>query len=54
LQDVVAKRAVELNIPESLLASRKHLETLLEGRWSTQLEGWRREQLEAVIAPLIK
>jgi ribonuclease D len=50
LQEIVAKRAAELNIPEGLLASRKHLETLLEGRWPTPLEGWRREQLE----PLIK
>jgi ribonuclease D len=49
LQDIVAKRAAELNIPDSLLAARKHLEVLLEGRWPAQLEGWRREQL----APLI-
>jgi ribonuclease D len=54
LQDVVAKRATELNIPEGLLASRKHLEPLLEGRWPDGLDGWRREQLESDIAPLMR
>jgi ribonuclease D len=53
-QDVVAKRAGELNIPEGILASRKHLEPLLEGRWPSALDGWRREQLESVIAPLMR
>lgn len=49
LQDAVAQHAASLNIPEGLLASRKHLEALLEGQWPNALEGWRREQLEPVL-----
>ena len=50
MQETVAQHAASLNIPEGLLASRKHLEVLLEGHWPQALEGWRREQLE----PLLK
>jgi len=53
LQEAVAQHAAALNIPEGMLASRKHLEVLLEGRWPTALEGWRREQLEPVLGPHI-
>lgn len=53
LQDAVARHAASLNIPEGLLASRKHLEILLEGHWPQALEGWRREQLEPLLGPLM-
>jgi len=53
MQEAVAQHAAALNIPEGLLASRKHLEVLLEGHWPAALEGWRREQLEPFIAPLM-
>jgi ribonuclease D len=53
MQEAVALRATELNIPEGLLASRKHLEVLMEGHWPGALEGWRREQLEPWLAPLM-
>jgi ribonuclease D len=52
LQDAVAATATKLSVPEGLLAARKHLETLLEGRgWPLALEGWRRELLEPALAP---
>ena len=51
IQEVVAQHAANLNIPEGLLASRKHLEVLLDGLWPNALEGWRREQLEPLLAP---
>lgn len=53
MQEAVAQRATDLNIPEGLLASRKHLEVLMEGHWPNALEGWRREQLETLLAPLM-
>ncbi|HPO24106.1 MAG TPA: ribonuclease D, partial [Arenimonas sp.] len=53
MQEAVAKQAAALNIPEGLLASRKHLEVLLEGHWPGALEGWRRELLEPFITPLM-
>jgi ribonuclease D len=53
MQEAVAQRAAELNIPEGLLASRKHLEVLMEGHWPDALEGWRREQLEPVLGKLM-
>ncbi len=54
LQDAVSKRTAELGLPEGLLASRKHLEALLEsGDWPVALAGWRREQLEPVLRPLL-
>ena len=54
LQDAVSKRSAELELPEGLLASHKHLEALLEsGEWPTALAGWRREQLEPVLRPLL-
>ena len=53
MQEAVAQKAATLNIPEGLLASRKHLEVLLDGQWPAALEGWRREQLEPVVEPLM-
>ena len=54
LQDAVSKRTAELELPDGLLASRKHLEALLEsGNWPNALAGWRREQLEPILRPLL-
>lgn len=54
LQKAVTTVAGELGINESVLASRRHLETLLrEGRWSNHLSGWRRGVLEANLVPLL-
>lgn len=54
MQDAVARRAGELGIAEGVLASRRTLEPLLDtGEWPGGLEGWRREQLEPVLAPLL-
>lgn len=54
LQDAVAHRAGELGMAEGVLASRRHLEPLLDsGRWPESLEGWRRAQLEPVLGPLL-
>jgi ribonuclease D len=54
LQDAVARRAAELGIAEGVLASRRTLEPLIDtGEWPAALEGWRREQLEPSLAPLL-
>ena len=54
LQDAVAKHGGELSLPDGLLASRKHLEALLQnGDWPAALGGWRREQLEPLLRPLL-
>jgi ribonuclease D len=54
LQDAVAARSAELELPDGVLASRRWLQALLEGRgWPDTLAGWRRGQLEAVLAPLL-
>ena len=54
LQDAVAQRSRELDLPDGVLASRRWLETLLEQKqWPAALQGWRREQLEPVLAPLL-
>jgi ribonuclease D len=46
LKDVVIRRAAELDIPDGLLCSRRHLESLwLSRKWPATLEGWRREVL---------
>lgn len=43
LKEIVVARASELDIPEGLLCSRRHLESLyLTRRWPSALEGWRR------------
>lgn len=54
MQAAVAERAAALGLPEGLLASRRHLETLLSTRdWPAALDGWRRELLEARLLPLL-
>ncbi|MFT4255887.1 MAG: ribonuclease D [Pseudoxanthomonas sp.] len=54
LQDAVAAKSRELALPDGVLASRRWLEALLErGQWPPALQGWRREQLEPVLAPLL-
>ncbi|MNM40103.1 Ribonuclease D [compost metagenome] len=54
LQDAVAKLTTELELPDGLLASRKHLESLLEsGQWPGALAGWRQQQLEPILRPLL-
>ncbi|MDG2526218.1 ribonuclease D [Stenotrophomonas sp. HITSZ_GD] len=54
LQEAVAERSRELGLPDGVLASRKHLESLLEHRvWPAGLGQWRRATLEPVLAPLL-
>lgn len=54
MQDAVARQAAALGLPDGILASRRWLEALMErGQWPTALSGWRREQLEPVLAPLL-
>ena len=54
LQDAVAARSRELELPDGILASRRHLESLLEsGRWPPGLGQWRRRELEPALAPLL-
>lgn len=54
LQDAVAAHSAELGLPDGVLASRRKLEQLLEtGQWPDTLSGWRRDQLEPVLAPLL-
>ena len=54
LKDAVAARARELDLPESLLASRRHLESLLiTQRWPAALEGWRRGVLHDALVALL-
>ena len=54
LQDAVARRSGELGLPDGVLGSRRHLEALLEsGQWPPALQGWRRDELEPVLAPLL-
>jgi ribonuclease D len=54
LQDAVATRSAELGMPDGVLASRRWLETLLDGEdWPGMLAGWRRAQLEPALAPLL-
>ena len=54
LQDAVSERSAELGLPDGVLASRRWLETLLDGHdWPGALAGWRRAQLEPRLAPLL-
>lgn len=54
LQQAVATHSETLGLPDGLLASRKLLEALLEGAdWPGALSGWRRVQLEPILAPLL-
>lgn len=46
LRDTVATLATSLNIPDSLLCPRRHLEALVADKvWPTALEGWRKPLL---------
>lgn len=57
LQDAVGLRSSELGLPDGVLASRRWLEALIEahadGGWPEALDGWRREQLQPLLAPLL-
>jgi ribonuclease D len=54
LQDAVAARSTELELPDGVLASRRWLEALMDGDdWPGMLDGWRRAQLEPTLAPLL-
>jgi ribonuclease D len=54
MQDAVSARSAELGLPDGVLASRRYLEVLLEsGVWPDMLSGWRKVQLEPLLAPLI-
>ncbi|MBD8526314.1 ribonuclease D [Pseudomarimonas arenosa] len=54
LQDAVAAEAESLQLPAGLLMSRKKLEALLDrGAWPEDIGGWRRQQLQPVLLPLL-
>jgi ribonuclease D len=54
LQDATAEVARELGLPDGVLASRRWLETLLDGHdWPGALSGWRRTQLEPRLKALL-
>jgi len=54
MQDAVSTRSAELGLPDGVLASRRYLEALLDsGVWPETLSGWRKAQLEPLLAPLI-
>jgi ribonuclease D len=54
MQDAVARRAAELELPDGVLASRKHLESYLGTReWPAALAGWRQAELESRLYPLL-
>ncbi|WP_349984857.1 ribonuclease D [Stenotrophomonas sp. WHRI 8082] len=54
LQDAVAECSRELDLPDGVLASRKHLESYLERRtWPAPLAGWRQQVLEPKLQPLL-
>lgn len=51
MKDIVAKHARELDLPEGLLCSRRHLEAFIaSGTWPTAIEGWRRDVLHRDLA----
>lgn len=54
LKEIVVAKAAELDIPDGLLCSRRHLESLWASRtWPRALEGWRRGVLhDALMARL--
>ncbi len=54
MKQAVATRAGALDLPDGLLCSRRHLESLLATRqWPTALEGWRREVLYDTLVALL-
>ncbi len=55
LQHAVAHLSEQLQLPESVLASRRWLQSLLEGQdWPGALSGWRRAVLEPHFAPILR
>ena len=54
LQEAVAQRSAALGLPDGVLASRRWIEALQDGEdWPGPLAGWRRSQLEPVLAPVL-
>jgi ribonuclease D len=54
MQAVIAGIATELDLPEGLLCSRRHLESLIAARtWPRALHGWRQPLLEAPLTALL-
>lgn len=54
MKELVAMQAKQLDLPESLLCARRHLETLLAmRRWPPALEGWRRAVLHDQLFALL-
>ena len=54
LQDAVAQCSRDLELPDGVLASRKHLESYLDSRrWPAALAGWRQLLLEPRLQPLL-
>jgi ribonuclease D len=53
LQDAVGGLSAELGLPDGVLASRRWLESLLDGTWPDALSGWRRALLEPRLAALL-
>jgi len=54
LQEAVAVRTAELGLADGVLASRRLLEALQDGSgWTGALAGWRKQALEAQLAPLL-
>ena len=54
LQDATSQVSRELGLPDGVLASRRWLEALLDGHdWPGALSGWRRQQLEQRLKPLL-
>lgn len=55
LQEAVAERSAALGLPDGVLASRRWIEALQDGeQWPGPLAGWRRDQLEPALAPLLR
>jgi ribonuclease D len=54
MQEAISGIASQLGLPDAVLASRRTLEALLEGRdWPQSLQGWRKPLLEPALAPLL-
>jgi ribonuclease D len=54
MRDAVLAIAQRENIPEALLGSRRHLESLLtDGAWPAALDGWRKPLLHDALMPLL-
>jgi len=54
MKEVIAAKSKELDLPEGLIAARRHLESLLvTHRWPKALEGWRRGVLHDALIALV-